>query len=443
MEAQILIVAADDALRRVLADVSPGIGARIIGSAGPVSLSRFFENRHPDLVVIGPSLQHPRDAVATVRLVRQWTRRVPIVLVTAQGSEELAVAAMRAGVTDYFRSPLDVADFAGSVRRLIDESVCEAAEPNAPQGTPAAPLMVGRSPEAVAIRAAIQQIAATDSTVLITGETGTGKELAALLIHQTSRRSRHAFVSINCAAIPESLFESELFGYERGSFTGAGASRAGRLSAAHRGTVLFDEVGDMTPAAQAKVLRLVEDKIVTRLGSTRATYVDVRIVAATNQDVASLIAGGSFRRDLYFRLNVARIQLPPLRRRAGDIPDLLAYYLGVARERLRRDVEGFTDDAVEVLSRYSWPGNIRELKNLVERLVIHAPSRWIDAAHLHRLGHATDDAAVDNEAHRAALLDALAAARGNKSEMARALGCSRMTVYRRLAAFNGGPKRGA
>ena len=441
MRCQILIVAADDALFDALTSVAKALDVEVIAAAEHSTLSRFFENRQPNLVVIGPAVRHPWDALPMARLFRQWTRRVPIVVVTARGSEELAVAALRAGVNDYFKSPIDVEEFARSVRGLLAEVGKEpGASPPPRRAAAAAPVMVGRSAEAATIRESIQQIAATDSTVLITGETGTGKELAALLIHQGSGRSPHPFVSINCAAIPEALFESELFGYERGSFTGAAAPRAGRLSAAHRGTVLFDEIGDMTAAAQAKVLRLVEDKIVTRLGSTRTTYVDARIVTATNQDVAALMVSGMFRRDLYFRLNVARIHLPPLRKRRADIPDLLAHYLGVARERVPRDVEGFTDEAVDVLTRYPWPGNIRELKNLVERLVIHATSRRIDAADLQQLGCDIDDGIPDAEAHRSALLDALVAARGNKSEMARALGCSRMTVYRKLAEFNSGKR---
>jgi two-component system response regulator HydG/two-component system response regulator AtoC len=278
--------------------------------------------------------------------------------------------------------------------------------------------------------------------VLITGETGSGKELAAGMIHERSRRAKHPFVSINCAAIPESLLESELFGFERGSFTGAASSNAGRLSAAHRGTVLFDEVGDMTLTAQAKVLRLVEEKTVTRLGSTRTTHVDARVVTATNQNLEALMADGRFRSDLYFRLDVARIHLPPLRDRATDIPLLVTHYLAQICERLGREVEGFTDDALDALMAYDWPGNVREVRNLVERLVIHTRSRRIAGADIvAQLANRKKPEAATARKHEARVLDALAAARGNKSETARALGWSRMTLYRRLAAYTAGEKR--
>jgi transcriptional regulator with PAS, ATPase and Fis domain len=288
----------------------------------------------------------------------------------------------------------------------------------------------------------MQQIAATDSTVLITGETGTGKELAAQLIHDSSRRAPHPFVSINCAAIPEGLLESELFGFERGAFTGAAASSSGRLTAAHRGTLLLDEIGDMTPATQAKVLQLVEEKTVNRLGTTRTTRLDARVLAATHQDLPVLMDDGRFRPDLYFRLNVARLHLPPLRERAADIPELLSHYLPVACEGLQRDVEAFSDEAVDLLTRYEWPGNIRELKNVVERLVIHASSRTITAGDLEEVVNPITLRPVARETKQATLLSALVSAGGNKTEAARALGCSRMTVYRRLAEYTAARKMG-
>ncbi len=441
MRIQVLLVASDTRLRQALTTLTPAFDATVVETPTRATLSRFFENAHPDLVVIGPALPHPWDALHVARLVRQWTRRVPIIVVTAQGSEDLAVAAMRSGVTDYFKAPLNLDEFAEGLRRLIADPARQTAEASKRQPAAASPVFIGESREAAAIRTAVEQIAPTDTTVLITGETGTGKELAASRIHAFSRRAAQPFVSINCAAIPEGLLESELFGYERGSFTGAAAAKAGRLTAAHRGTVLFDEIGDMTPTAQAKVLRLVEEKTVSPLGAVRSTYVDARVVTATNQNLEALMADGRFRRDLYFRLNVARIHLPPLRERASDVPLLLAHYLRQIRTRLGRDVEGFTDDALEALTAYDWPGNVRELKNLVERLVIHAPARFITRADLdEHMAHEQSEA-VAGSIVNARVREALVTARGNKSETARALGCSRMTIYRRLAEYNAAQKR--
>jgi DNA-binding NtrC family response regulator len=442
MPTQVLLVASDAPLRQTLRTLTPAFDATVMETPTRSTLSRFFENAHPDLVVIGPALPHPWDALHIARLVRRWTRRVPIIVITSHGSEELAIAAMRSGVSDYFKAPLNVDEFAEGLRRLVADASHGAAVQPTRDAVPPSPVLIGESREAVNIRTAIDEIAATDTTVLITGETGSGKELAAGMIHERSRRARHPFISINCAAIPESLLESELFGFERGSFTGAASSNAGRLSAAHRGTVLFDEVGDMTLTAQAKVLRLVEEKAVTRLGSTRTTHVDARVVTATNQNLEALMADGRFRSDLYFRLDVARIHLPPLRDRATDIPLLVTHYLAQICERLGREVEGFTDDALDALMAYDWPGNVREIRNLVERLVIHTRSRRIAGADIvAQLANRKKPGAATARKHEARVLDALAAARGNKSETARALGWSRMTLYRRLAAYTAGQKR--
>jgi two-component system response regulator HydG/two-component system response regulator AtoC len=347
--------------------------------------------------------------------------------------------------------PLDARVFADRIRRLLPED--DAPPSTTETGRKASTPWIGAGAVADHIRSLVPRIAASDCNVLITGETGTGKELTAELIHVQSGRARHPFVSINCAAIPETLLESELFGYERGAFTGAGASSSGRLSAAHRGTAFLDEVGDMSPASQAKVLRLVEDKEVTRLGSTRTMRVDARIIAATNQKLEALVAQGRFRSDLFFRLNVARVHLPPLRERKGDIPALLAHYVSALRSGRSGTVEGFSRDAIGALTAYDWPGNIRELRNLVERVLVQVRSAMADVDDLpdeirtslevRRAG--CDDETDAKSGERARLRSALAAANGNKSEAARALCCSRMTLYRRMArcGLNGGSRRRA
>ena len=421
----LLTVTADDALRQSLTIVARALRLDIIESSGRPTLSRYFENKHPDVVVIGPAVRHPWDALQFARLIRQWTPRVPIMMVTAPGSEELAVAAMRAGVSDYFKAPVQPGELGEGILRQLDDR-------SAPR--PSTVPLIGESRAAAAITAAIDRAAAVDSNVLVTGETGTGKELAAALIHARSRRAKHPFISINCAAIPDTLLESELFGYERGAFTGAESTHTGRVSAAHGGTVLFDEIGDMSPIGQAKVLRLVEDKEVGRLGSTRSVRVDARIIAATNRSLEALVAEGRFRSDLYFRLDVAHVELPPLRERREDVPLLVSYYLGVIRDRFERDIDAVTHEAMDALIAFDWPGNVRELKNVIERAVMNTSSQQIGFADLpEKLKTRRAPRASADDGNARSLQEALFAAKGNKTEAARALQCSRMTLYRKLA----------
>jgi transcriptional regulator with AAA-type ATPase domain/transposase len=287
-----------------------------------------------------------------------------------------------------------------------------------------------------AIKAYIAKVASTESHVLITGETGTGKELLAEQIHRQSRRSQQPFVCINCTAVPDSLLESELFGYERGAFTGAGALNRGAFEQAEGGTLFLDEIGDMSPHAQAKILRAVEGKEVRRLGGQRSIPLDIRVVAATNQDLEQLVAAGQFRKDLYFRLNVARIHLPPLRDRKQDLGPLCEYYIQVLNEQLGREVESLTADVLSCLLRYDWPGNVRELKNLLEAIFINVPSRTIAFMDLPEpFRRRLKGAAGFPLAERDLLLSALFSTRGNKSKAAQQLHWSRMTLYRKLREY--------
>jgi transcriptional regulator with PAS, ATPase and Fis domain len=294
--------------------------------------------------------------------------------------------------------------------------------------------LVGESASIREVRWSLLRVAATDSNVLITGETGTGKGLAAELIHSSGNRRHNRFLPINCAAIPDTLLESELFGYERGAFTGAATSRVGLLPLARRGTVLLDEVGDMSPVAQAKMLSAIESREVVPLGGRTTVPLDVRIVAATNQDLDRAVREGRFRKDLYFRLNVVRIHLPPLRERSTDIPSLVAHYIRHFDQRSGRQPSGFTDEALSVLRRYAWPGNVRELKNLVEAVFAFALTSRVGVNDLPRdFIDRLPAAAHDEDAERARLLAVLTEARWNKSRAARQLRCSRMTLYRRIS----------
>jgi transcriptional regulator with PAS, ATPase and Fis domain len=294
--------------------------------------------------------------------------------------------------------------------------------------------MIGGSSAMREIKAYILRIATTDCTVLITGETGTGKELAAEAIHRNSPRRQRPFVCINCAALPDSLLESELFGYERGAFTGAYSSYAGKLKLAEGGTVFFDEIGDMTQYAQAKILRAIEGKEVYRLGGKKGISIDVRVIAATNQDPERLVADRILREDLYHRLNVARVHLPPLRERKEEILPLLNHYTRVLNRRYGSEVIGLTEEALDSLLKYNWPGNVRELKNLLEAAFINLPSRKISFMDLPKMFQKKfKELEGLPQVERDSVLSALFACNWNKSKAAQKLHWSRMTLYRKMA----------
>ncbi len=294
--------------------------------------------------------------------------------------------------------------------------------------------MIGQSAIMCAIKRDMARIANSASTVLITGETGTGKELAAEFIHARSARRTKPFVCINCAAIPESLLESELFGHAKGAFTGADQHRDGLLIPANGGTIFLDEIGDMSLCAQAKILRVVENREVCRVGSNRGVQLDIRFVAATNQDLEAMTQKGTFRKDLFFRLNVVRVHLPPLRERLEDIPFLLRHYCGeLGGESGSSDTE-FSEDSLRCLKSYGWPGNIRELRNFVENLYLRGLPQKIGIEHLPRHIRGLIESKADlPQPEREALLAALFSAKWNKSEAAKKLHWSRMTLYRKIA----------
>ncbi len=295
-------------------------------------------------------------------------------------------------------------------------------------------LMVGESPSISEIKSFVKKAAATDSNVLITGETGTGKELVAELIHTNSSRAGRPLICLNCAAIPDTLTESELFGYERGAFTGAYATYEGKLKQADGGTVLLDEIGDMSLSAQAKLLRLLDKKTIQRVGGRRPVTIDLRVIAATNQDLEGLMAAGKFRRDLYYRLNVAHISLPPLRARREDIPLLLRHFISELNARLAKQVRGISPELVERLLQYDWPGNIRELRNMTEVCLMNLSAGMIDLAHISEQYRAKLPGCSTDE--KASILSALFSTKWNKSQAAHKLRWSRMTLYRKLVKYH-------
>ena len=429
----ILIVEHDVALRGRLRRVLGAAGLEVADAASEGETISMVMSASFDLIIVGSCGLDGAASLDLARLIQRVRAGLPIILVTPNSSEQLAVAALRAGIRDYFTHPIPFDELVASVKRSLAAVPVEA--PLAGPGPHVR--MMGFGHRMRELHAYVRQVAATDSTVLITGETGTGKEVTAALIHQTSRRRLRPLVHINCAAIPDTLLESELFGYERGAFTGANVASAGKLKLADGGTVLFDEIGDMSVYAQAKILRVIESREIERLGGRRSIHVDVRVIAATNQDVDRLVTEGRFRKDLYFRLNVARVHLPALRERMEDLPTLLDGFVREFSRTFRREVDGFTDEALAALLRHDWPGNVRELRNLVETAFATLRSRRIGLADLplpyRRAGEVGEGR---GEGERERLLGTLLATKWNKSRAAEQLHWSRMTVYRKMAKYH-------
>lgn len=409
--------------------------------SSPTAILDYVDNGYPCVLILESPWHNKTETVALALKIRQVNRRFPIILVTTNGSEALATAALRAGLKDYFTHPFLPHELNTAVNQCMANYRFQA---TAIKISPVTPRLsnekqfIGESFLMCKVKTYLQKLALVDSHVLITGETGTGKELTAQYIHQHSARYSKPFIAINCAAIPDGLLESELFGYEKGAFTGANCAYAGKLKLADGGTVFFDEIGDMSAFAQAKILRIIESKEVYPLGAKRSVPQDIRVIAATNCDLETMVAKKAFRQDLYFRLNVARVQLPPLRDRKEDIEYLVNYYLQVFNELFARKISGFTEEAWQLLLNHDWPGNIRELKNFIEVIYIDPPSDHRiavkDLPDLFGLRPQTEENLALVE--RDLLFSTLCSVRWNKSKAAEKLQWSRMTLYRKMAKHN-------
>ena len=383
MSEKILIVDDDQTIRLVLTEAlkKKGFELEEAGSAEEaLDKIRVAPRPNPfDLVIMDVRLPKMSGLEAVSR-IRELDREAIVIVVTAYGGKEIALEAIRKGAYDYFTKPFKLEEMEIVIERALEKrrlqnevrTLRERVKKDREFED-----IVGQSEGIKNVLELVTKVAPLDSTVLITGESGTGKELIANAIHRRSRRCGGAFIKVNCAAIPEGLFESALFGHEKGAFTGAHTQRLGKFELAHRGTIFLDEIGDMTLTTQAKVLRVLEQKELERLGGDKTLKVDVRVIAATNQDLSQALKEKRFREDLYFRLNVFPIQLPPLRERKEDIPILIDNFLADANLRLGTSINGVSRDALEPLLRYHWPGNIRELKNIVERAATMAEGEFI------------------------------------------------------------------
>jgi DNA-binding NtrC family response regulator len=397
------------------------------------SVDRFS----PECTVVLASLGLDQDAMRVAQRVRSIDHSCPLLIVTSSISVDTAICAMRAGASDMLAQDAPREKIVATLKSLAARQPgwrsstsenCDLIDGHRLAGTGA---MMRQ------IRSQIARIASADVSVLITGETGTGKELVAQLIHRNSRRSARPFVAVNCAAVPDSLLESELFGHERGAFTGAEVAREGKLQHASGGTLFLDEIGDMSLVAQAKILRAVESRVVQRLGSNLDTPVQVRLLAATNQDLEALTREKKFREDLYFRLNVVRLALPALRERLEDIPELVEHAMRDLQQRHQGPVRRIEDDLIRRLQEYRWPGNIRELRNILESMMVLSSSRSVGVSDLPlHVKNAVRTSGREYGDERSRIISALTSADWNRNKAAEILCCSRMTLYRKMVKYS-------
>lgn len=424
-------------LREMLVHALVNQGFDVTQAGEPSAVMEQAARHHLDLAVLGPSAVGTGNNLELAQCIRKVDGSIPVLLIVVESSEELAIAALRAGVTEYLRHPFCSEELSAAINRCLPDRRDERClSDRGDARLVGGERMIGESPQMQQIRAMIARVAPTDSTLLITGETGTGKELVAELVHHNSLRHGKRFITINCAAIPDSLLESELFGYDKGAFTGALSANGGRLKAGEGGTIFLDEIGDMSGHAQAKMLRMIESKEIERLGRGGTIKVDIRIIAATNHDLDQLSREGKFRQDLFFRLNVSRVHLPPLRERKEDIPALIDYYVRALNVRFGREVRSLSEEALGCLLAHDWPGNVRELKNLLEAVFVNLPSVEISLAELPtQLRRQCAGAGAVSPDERARLLWALSTTNWNKRKAADKLHWSRMTLYRKMARY--------
>jgi DNA-binding NtrC family response regulator len=451
---RVLIVEDDSAARVGLEQLvkSWGFVAEAAGD-GEEALEKVTTFR--PAIVISDLVMPRMDGLALLRALQQQGADVTTLLLTAQGTVETAVEAMKEGAYDYLTKPIDIQRLKILLDKIVERletmrEVKALRRQLREHGTFGS--LIGNSPEMRKIYQIIEQAAPTGASVLITGESGTGKELVAQTIHQLSPRASFPFVAINCAAIPETLLESEIFGHEKGAFTGAADRRQGCFELADRGTLFLDEIGEMTPATQVKLLRVLQERRFRRLGGRNEQSVDVRVIAATNVDPQDAVKQGKLREDLYYRLNVFSFRLPPLRERKEDLPLLIQAFINEFNTRNQKSIVGVDQQAMRMLEQYAWPGNVRELRNVIERATILSPGPFIEPKHMppvlaeepavqHQPQVALAPGTTVEEAERRLILMTLEHTRDNKTRAAEILGISLKTLHNKLNKLRLRPKR--
>ncbi|MDT8378675.1 MAG: sigma-54 dependent transcriptional regulator [Desulfotignum sp.] len=449
MTHKILVVEDDPAHARMLKTLITDWGYTVVladdGDTGVVQVKAHSF----DIVLLDMKMKR-LSGMDTLSQIREYNPSLPVVMMTAYSSVETAVEALKIGAYDYLTKPLDFDRLKLTIERILERIFLRSENKQLKERLKTTSLhhnILGKSPAMAALLDTLNMVAPTDANVLVTGESGTGKELAAAALHDSSPRKDNPFVRINCAAITPTLLESELFGHARGAFTGADKKRKGKFLLAHKGSILLDEIGEMSLPMQVKLLRVLQEKEITPVGSDENIEVDVRVIAATNRNLKAMAEEGTFRQDLFFRLNVVTVNIPPLSERPEDIPELVLHFLARFSRKNRREIKGVAPDAMDAMIRYAWPGNVRELMNAVERAVVLARTDYItrtdlpfgQADEIQTSGTISGTGNMENtplsRIEKEAILSTLAAASGNKSETARRLGITRKTLLNKLRQY--------
>lgn len=442
--AHILIVDDDRNLCKVLKGLLEGVGFKALTAYDVDTAMTIVDKQELDLVIT--DLKMPgKSGMDLLALSQERKPSVPVILITAYGTIEAAVSSLKRGAYDFITKPFDENELLNVIKKALSESQKnkELISAYFEKESYFLPDIIGNTPAIQQVLKTVQKIASTDSTVLITGETGVGKELIAKAIHSSSHRRNDTFVKVNCTAIPETLLESELFGYERGAFTGAVTSKPGRFEIAHKGTVFLDEIGEIPLHLQSKLLNVLQDRAFERLGGVKTIKVDLRIIAATNIDLQDAVQSGKFRSDLFYRLNVVPIHIPPLRERKDDLIPLIDYFLKKFLRKYKKNLRDISSETVAALADYDWPGNIRELENVLERMVVmsETDTLGIDQVPSEIKGAATSIEpstfkekmdSISRVSEKQMILNALQKTNQNRTKAARLLGISRRTLQNKI-----------
>jgi two-component system, NtrC family, response regulator AtoC len=444
---RVLVVDDEANLRKVLSAMLRKEGYEVAMAENGEVAQAEFEKNGADVVIT--DMVMPRlGGLDLLKAVHSTRPEVPVIIITAHGTVDSAVEAIKMGAFDYITKPFEQAEIQAVVAKAARTQ--EANQAHVPPEGKARSSITGESSQVQELFKIIDKVADSPSTVLITGESGTGKELVATALHDGSSRKDKPLIKINCAAIPKDLMESELFGYERGAFTGAVTSKPGRFELADAGTLFLDEIGEVPIEMQVKLLRVLQESEFERVGGIKTTRVDVRVIAATNRDLLAEVEAGRFRKDLYYRLNVVPIHLPPLRDRRADVPALVRHFIEKYNKRLNKKIEGIADEALVTLQAYPWPGNIRELENLMERVILFADGPRIEAHDLpapvrsgvggtslptpESLTHEIGETPL-KEILKAFIVQALGKTEGNVTRAAKLLGISRKSLQTKMKEF--------
>jgi two-component system response regulator HydG len=448
----VLVVDDDSAHRTMLRTLISGWGYAVSEADDGAAAIENVKKASYDLVLMDVRMVKV-SGLEALEKIKSHNPAIPVIIMTAYSSVETAVEALKQGAHDYLTKPLDFDKLRLTLERAMEHTRLKEENRLLRESLGRrfdSQNIIGKSPAMIKLLETVAQVAPSEATVLISGESGTGKELIAGAIHFNSLRKEGPFVKINCAAITETLLESELFGHEKGAFTGADRRKEGRFSQAHRGSLFLDEVSEMSLMMQVKLLRALQEREFSRVGGETTIQVDVRVIAATNKNLLEQISAGTFREDLYYRLNVVELAVPPLTQRKEDIPLLAQHFLEMFAAKNQKEIKGFTPRAMDNLIRYDWPGNVRELMNAVERGVVLARSHYLDEADFRFLKDSglsddensagPDDLSIEGDApldeiEKSAILKTLEAAGGNKSEAARRLGITRKTLHKKLKIY--------